>query len=71
VSGTAGSQRAGWEAAHSIAVASNVRLGGGVIVLSDVTTGGSTVVGGGSVVTRNLPPDAVAMGGTTRVARTL
>ncbi len=64
-------RRAGWEAAAPITICSNVWLGGGVIVLPGVTIGQNSVVGAGSVVTRDLPADVVAMGNPARVARSL
>ncbi len=60
-----------WEAAEPITIASNVWLGGGVIVLPGVTIGENSVVGAGSVVTRDLPGNVVAMGSPARVTRRL
>lgn len=64
-------RRAKWEAAEPITIASNVWLGGGVIVLPGVSIGENSVVGAGSVVTRDLPADVVAMGSPARIARSL
>jgi maltose O-acetyltransferase len=64
-------RRAKWEAAEPITIGDNVWLGGGVIVLPGVTIGENTVVGAGSVVTRDLPADVVAVGNPARVVRTL
>jgi maltose O-acetyltransferase len=60
-----------WEAAEPIAIGDNVWLGGGVIVLPGVTIGENTVVGAGSVVTKDLPANVVAVGNPARVIRTL
>ena len=65
----AGPRRDKWEAARPITVGDNVWLGGGVIVLPGVTIGANTVVGAGAVVTRDLPPDVVAVGNPARVVR--
>ena len=46
-------------------------LGGGVIVLPGVTIGDRTTVGAGSVVTKDLPPDVLALGNPARVIRSL
>jgi maltose O-acetyltransferase len=46
-------------------------LGGGVIVLPGVTIGDRTTVGAGSVVTKDLPPDVLAVGNPARVIRSL
>ena len=64
-------RRAGWEAAEPIAIAENVWLGGGVIVLPGVRIGANTVVGAGAVVSRDLPADVVALGNPARVVRQL
>ena len=64
-------RRAGWEAAEPITIGANVWLGGGVIVLPGVEIGENTVVGAGSVVTRDLPADVVAIGSPARVTRPL
>ena len=42
-----------------------------MIVLAGVTIGENTVVGAGAVVTRDLPPNVVAVGNPARVIRTL
>jgi maltose O-acetyltransferase len=60
-----------WETADPITIGSNVWLGGGVIVCGGVTIGDNTVVGAGSVVTRDLPPNVLAVGSPARVLRAL
>ncbi len=47
----------------------NCWLGAGVIVLPGVTIGDNTVVGAGSVVTKDLPSNVVAVGNPCRVLR--
>lgn len=64
-------RRARWEAAKPVTIGDNVWLGGGVIVLPGVAIGENTVVGAGSVVTRDLPPDVVAVGSPARVTRAI
>jgi maltose O-acetyltransferase len=64
-------RRAKWERAEPIVIEDNVWLGGGVIVCPGVTVGRNTVVGAGSVVTTDLPPDALAVGSPARVVRSL
>jgi maltose O-acetyltransferase len=46
-----------------------VWLGGGVIVCPGVTIGDNSVVGAGSVVTRDIPANVVAVGNPARVIR--
>ncbi|GAA0521015.1 maltose O-acetyltransferase [Paractinoplanes deccanensis] len=65
----AGPRRDKWEAATPIVIGDNVWLGGGVIVLPGVTIGENTVVGSGAVVTKDLPPNVVAVGNPARVIR--
>lgn len=64
-------RRAKLEAAKPITLGENVWLGGGVIVCPGVTIGDNTVVGAGSVVTRDLPANVVAVGNPARVIRTI
>lgn len=59
------------EAARPITLGDNVWLGGGVIVCPGVRIGDNTVVGAGSVVTRDLPANVVAVGNPARVIRTI
>lgn len=59
------------EYARPIAVGINVWLGAGVIVLPGVEIGANTTVGAGSVVTRSLPANCVAVGNPCRVVRDL
>lgn len=58
-----------WESAERIELADNVWLSGGVIVCPGVSIGENTVVGAGSVVVKNLPANAVAVGNPARVIR--
>ena len=52
-----------------IIIGSDVWLGVGVSVLAGVTIGESAVVGAGSVVTRNIPATAIAVGVPARTIR--
>ena len=44
-------------------------IGAGVIILPGVTIGRNSVIGAGSVVTRDIPADSVAVGNPCRVMR--
>jgi galactoside O-acetyltransferase len=44
-------------------------LGAGVIVLPGVTIGDNTVIGAGSVVTKNIPSNVIAVGNPCKVLR--
>jgi maltose O-acetyltransferase len=64
-------RRKGLEFGKPITIGEEVWLGGGVIVCPGVTIGDRTTVGAGSVVTRDLPADVVAVGNPARVIRQL
>lgn len=52
---------------HFTTIGSDVWLGYGTIVLSGVSIGDSTIVGAGSVVTKSLPANSIAVGNPARV----
>ncbi|MBQ8254175.1 MAG: sugar O-acetyltransferase [Clostridia bacterium] len=52
-----------------VRIGNNCWLGAGVIVLPGITIGDNTVVGAGSVVTKDLPPNVIAVGNPCRVLR--
>lgn len=54
-----------------IEIGADVWVGGGAQILAGVTIGPRTVVGAGSVVTRDLPADVLAVGNPCRVVRSL
>ena len=52
-----------------IQIGRNCWLGAGVIVLPGVTVGDNAVIGAGSVVTRDIPANTIAVGAPCRVMR--
>ncbi len=46
-------------------------LGGGVIVLPGVTIGDNTTIGAGSVVTKDIPANCIAVGNPCKVVKHL
>ncbi len=52
-----------------VRIGANVWIGAGAILLPGVTIGENTVVGAGSVVTRDIPANVVAVGNPCRVLR--
>lgn len=48
--------------ADEIEIKDGVWIGGGVIILPKVTIGKNSIIGAGSVVTRSIPDDCVAVG---------
>lgn len=53
----------------SVHIGKNCWLGAGVIIVPGVTVGDNSVVGAGSVVTKDIPPNVVAVGNPCRVLR--
>jgi len=60
-------RRSGAEFGRPIAIGCNVWIGGGVIVLPGVTIEDDAIIGAGSVVTRDVPRGATALGNPARV----
>lgn len=54
-----------------IHIGKNCWLGAGVIVVPGVTIGDNTVIGAGSVVTKDIPANSLAVGNPCRVLREL
>lgn len=50
-------------------IGNNVWLGAGVIVMPGVTIGDNSVIGAGSIVTKDIPSNVVAVGNPCRVMR--
>jgi len=61
----------GLELAAPIAIGNNVWIGGGVIICPGVTIGDNTTIGAGSVVTKDIPANVVAVGNPCKVIQTL
>ena len=59
----------GLEYAKPITVGNNVWFGGNVVVLSGVTIGDNVVIGAGSVVTKDIPSNIVAVGNPCKVIK--
>ena len=64
-------RRAKWEAALPITIKDNAWIGGGAIVLPGVVIGENAIVGAGAVVTKDIPPNTLAVGNPARVIRPL
>ncbi len=61
--------RRGTEYGAPIEIGSDVWVGGGALILPGVRIGSGAVIGAGSVVTRDIPPYALAVGNPCRVLR--
>lgn len=64
-------RKTGVEMAAPITIGNNVWIGGGVIICPGVTIGDQVTIGAGSVVTRPIPANVVAVGNPCRVVRTV
>lgn len=58
-----------YEYAKPIKIGNNCWLAGNVTVIGGVNIGDGCVIGAGSVVTRDIPPDSLAVGNPCRVIR--
>ena len=64
-----GQRNAGLEYARPITVGNNVWFGGNVVVLPGVTIGDNSIIGAGSVVTKDIPSNVVAVGNPCKPVR--
>ncbi len=62
-------RKEGLEFAHPITVGNNVWFGGGVQVMPGVNIGNNVVIGSGSIVTKSIPDNVVAVGNPCKVLR--
>lgn len=61
----------GLEFTKPISIGDNVWLGGNVTVIPGVTIGNNSVIGAGSVVSKDIPANVVAVGNPCKVIRNL
>ena len=58
-----------FEYALPITIGNNVWIGGNVVINPGITIGDNTVIGSGSVVTKNIPSNVIAVGNPCKVLR--
>lgn len=63
------SRNSGYEYGIPITIGNNVWIGGNVVILPGVTIGNNVVIGAGSVVTKDIPDNMVAMGNPCKTTR--
>lgn len=61
----------GLEYTHPVTIGDNVWICVGAIVLPGVTIGSNSVIGAGSIVTKDIPSNSLAVGNPCQVIRTL
>lgn len=59
----------GVEFAKPISIGNDVWLGGSVVICPGVSIGDRSVIGAGSVVTKNIPSDVIAVGNPCRIIK--
>ncbi|WP_349668856.1 sugar O-acetyltransferase [Lacrimispora sp.] len=59
----------GYEYGIPITIGDNVWIGGNVIILPGVKIGDNVVIGAGSVVTKDIPDNVIAMGNPCKIVR--
>lgn len=60
-----------FEFAHPITIGDNVWIGGSVVINPGVTIGKNSIIGSGSVVTKSIPENVVAVGNPCNVLRAI
>lgn len=63
------SRNSGYEYGIAITIGNNVWISGNVIVNPGVTIGNNVVIGAGSVVTKDIPDNVIAVGSPCRIVR--
>ena len=61
----------GKESAKPITLGNNVWIGGNVVLLAGVTIGDNSVIGAGSIVSKDIPANSVAVGNPCKVIKTI
>jgi maltose O-acetyltransferase len=64
-------ERLQWEDVAPVVIGDNCWIGGHVTILPGVTIGDRSVIGAGAVVTKDIPPDCLAVGNPARVVKRL
>ncbi len=63
------SRNTGYEYGIAITIGDNVWIGGNVIINPGVTIGNNVVIGAGSIVTKDIPDNVIAIGSPCKVIR--
>ena len=63
------SRNSGSEYGIDVTIGDNVWIGGNAVIMPGVTIGNNVVIGAGSIVTKDLPDNVIAVGNPCRVVR--
>ncbi|MHA6533216.1 sugar O-acetyltransferase [Paenibacillus sp. BAC0078] len=63
------SRNSGYEYGIAITIGNNVWIGGNVVINPGVTIGNNVVIGAGSVVTKDIPDNVIAVGSPCKIIR--
>lgn len=63
------SRNSGYEYGIPVTIGDNVWVGGSVVINPSVTIGNNVVIGSGSVVTKDIPDNVIAVGNPCRIIR--
>ncbi|WP_408069650.1 sugar O-acetyltransferase [Butyrivibrio sp. JL13D10] len=63
------SRNSGYEYGIDVTIGDNVWIGGNSCIMPGVTIGNNVVIGAGSVVTKDLPDNVIAVGNPCRIVR--
>ena len=63
------SRNSGYEYGIPVTIGDNVCIGGNTCIMPGVTIGNNVVIGGGSVVTKDIPDNMIAVGNPCKVIR--
>lgn len=61
----------GYEYAFPVTIGNNVWIGGNTVINPGISIGDNTVIGSGSIVTKNMPANVVAVGNPCKVIRSI
>ena len=52
-----------------VSIGKNVWIGANVVVLPGITVGDNAIIGAGAIVTRDIPPNAIAVGNPAKIVK--
>lgn len=68
---TLGNKGYGEDASDAPRIGDSVEIGCGAIIIGKITIGNNAIIGAGAVVTKDVPPNGVAVGNPVRILHTI